>query len=128
MEKKNMKARNDRLDIRSSRLQFTILADQARVSAAGMKPIKHTAAASLGPGADERGRRRGHGGRPAPSEPGGAARRRLTLLAGLAGLLSPAEKLPDGKSRPGAGVSGTRQPRGAPAAGHTETSTRRAAT
>ncbi len=26
MEKKNMKARNDRLDIRSTRLQFTILA------------------------------------------------------------------------------------------------------
>lgn len=40
MVKKNMKARNDRLDIRSSRLQFTILA-QARFSFAGMNPIKY---------------------------------------------------------------------------------------
>lgn len=39
MEKKNMKAKNDRLDIRGSRLQVTILA-QARVASADVSPIK----------------------------------------------------------------------------------------
>lgn len=39
MEKKNMKARNDRLDIRGSRLQLTILA-QACVASVDINPIK----------------------------------------------------------------------------------------
>ena len=40
IEKKKMKAKNERLDTRSSRLQVTMLA-QARFSAAERNPIQH---------------------------------------------------------------------------------------
>lgn len=42
---------------------------------------------------------------PAPSKPRDAARKRLALAV-LAGLLSPAKKIPDGKSRPVTLISG----------------------
>lgn len=65
--------------------------------------------------------------KPAPSKPRGAARKRLALtLAVLAGLLSPAKKFPDGKSRPGTLISGNWEPHGGPPVGHTETFTPRA--
>ena len=54
----------------------------------------------------------------APSELTAAARRET-----LAGLLSPANKFPDGKSRPVTLLSGSREPHGAPPVGHTETVT-----
>ena len=57
--------------------------------------------------------------RPAPSEPRDAARKRLALAV-LAGLLSPAKKFPDGKSRPGTAISGKWEPHGGPPVGHTE--------
>ncbi len=57
--------------------------------------------------------------KPAPSKPRDAARKRLTL-APLAGLLSPAKKFPDGKSRPVTLISGNWEPHGAPPVGHIE--------
>ncbi len=56
----------------------------------------------------------------APSKPRDAARKRLALAV-LAGLLSPAKKFPDGKSRPVTLISGNREPRVEPPVGHTET-------
>lgn len=58
----------------------------------------------------------------APSEARRCGAARLELAA-LAGLLSPAQKLPDGKSRPAAGISGSWCPHGGPLAGHSETAT-----
>lgn len=51
----------------------------------------------------------------------GAARAARRELAALAGLLSPAQKRPDGKSRPAAGISGGWCPHGGAVAGHGET-------
>lgn len=56
----------------------------------------------------------------APSKAKDVARKRLALAV-LAGLLSPAKKFPDGKSRPVTLVSGNWEPHGGPPAGHTET-------
>lgn len=60
------------------------------------------------------------GKKSAPSKAKYVAWKRLALAV-LAGLLSPAKKFPDGKSRPVTLVSGNREPHGEPPAGHTGT-------